>query len=130
MVADLLRKVETGDLEGFASSSILLDLRQAADGGGPRIADRLRELAAETSDRQRLLIEIQMDRVGLNTAGQSPGDCLDALRISKLRQRQARLQAAARSEGEEALQALSELQRISEEINRLVEGAPESERGV
>ena len=129
-VAGLLREVESGDLEGFASSSILLDLKQAADGGGSRIADRLKELKAEDSDRQRLLIEILMEPVGLNTEKQNPGECLNALRVKKLRQRQARLRGVARAGGEEELKALAELQRISEEINRLQEDLPpESNQG-
>ena len=129
-VAGLLREVESGDLEGFASSSILLDLKQAADGGGGRVADRLRELAAETSDRQRLLIEIQMEPVGLNKEKQRPRDCLDALRVFRLRQEQAELRAATRGSDEEARKALSELQRVSEEINRLQEDLPpESNQG-
>ena len=123
-VADLLRQTAPGELEGFASSSILLDLKQAADGGGARLTDRLKELAAEASDRQRLLIEIQMERVGLNTEKQSPKDCLDALRVSSLRQRQADLRAAARRGGDEALEALSELQSVSEEMDRLQQALP------
>lgn len=128
-VARLLREADPGELEGFVSSSILLDLKQAADDGGSRIADRLRGLAAETSDRQRLLIEIQMEPVGLNTEKQSPGECLDALRIVSLRQKLPALRATARGEGEEALAALAELQRISEEIDRLRRGSPASDRG-
>ena len=129
-VAGLLREVESGDLEGFASSSILLDLKQAADGGGSRVAAWLKELKAEDSDRQRLLIEILMEPVGLNTEKQNPGECLNALRVKKLRQRQARLRGVARAGGEEELKALAELQRISEEINRLQEDLPpESNQG-
>ena len=128
-VAVLLQQAEPGDLEGFASSSILLDLKQAADEGGARIADRLRELAAETSDRQRLLIEIQMDPVGLNTRKQSPQECLDALRVRRLRQQLPSLRAAARGGGEEALTALTELQKISEEIDRLQRDPPSPGRG-
>ena len=60
-----------------------------------------------------------MEPVGLNTAQQSPRDCLDALRLISLRQRQARLQGAARGDGDEALAALAEMQRVSEEIDRL-----------
>jgi len=118
-VAKLLLEAEPGELEGFSTSSILLDLKQAADGGGSRIADRLQELAAETSDRQRLLIEIQMDPVGLNTAKQSPRECLEALRVLRLRRKLPALRAATRGGGEEALAALAELQRISEEIDRM-----------
>ena len=129
-VAGLLREAESGDLEGFASSSILLDLKQAADGGGSRVAAWLKELKAEDSDRQRLLIEILMEPVGLNTEKQNPGECLNALRVKKLRQRQARLRGVARAGGEEELKALAELQRISEEINRLQEDLPpESNQG-
>ena len=129
-VAGLLREVESGDLDGFASSSILLDLKQAADGGGSRVAAWLKELKAEDSDRQRLLIEILMEPVGLNTEKQNPGECLNALRVKKLRQRQARLRGVARAGGEEELKALAELQRISEEINRLQEDLPpESNQG-
>ena len=128
-VASLLQAADPGELEGFVSSAILLDLKQAADGGAARLADRLRELAAETSDRQRLLIEIQMEPVGLNTEKQSPGECLDALRILSLRQKLPALRAAAGGDGEEALAALAELQRISEEIDRLRRGSPPSDRG-
>ncbi|MDE2972464.1 MAG: DNA primase [Acidobacteriota bacterium] len=128
-VASLLQEADPGELEGFVSSAILLDLKQAADGGGARLADRLRELAAEDSDRQRLLIEIQMEPVGLNTEKQSPGECLDALRILSLRQKLPPLRAAAGGDGEEALAALAELQRISEEIDRLQCGSPPSDRG-
>ena len=128
-VAELLREVDSEELKGFASSDLLLDLQQAAEGGGARLAHRIRELAAETSDRQRLLIEIQMEPVGLNTGKQSPGDCLDALRVSRLRDRQSGLRAAARGDGEEALEALSELQRVSEELDRLLSGSPAPDRG-
>ncbi|MDE2881612.1 MAG: DNA primase [Acidobacteriota bacterium] len=128
-VASLLQEADPGELEGFVSSAILLDLKQAADSGGARLADRLRELAAEDSDRQRLLIEIQMEPVGLNTEKQSPGECLDALRILSLRQKLPPLRAAAGGDGEEALAALAELQRISEEIDRLQCGSPPSDRG-
>ena len=128
-VARLLREVDPGELEGFVSSSILLDLKQAADGGGSRLADRLRELAAESSDRQRLLIEIQMEPVGLNTARHGPEACLDALRILSLRQKLPALRAAAGGNGEEALAALAKLQRINEEIDRLRRGAPPPGRG-
>ena len=128
-VARLLREAEPGELEGFVSSSILLDLKQAADGGGSRLADRLRGLAAETSDRQRLLIEIQMEPVGLNTEKQNPGECLDALRILSLRQKLPALRATARGDGDEALAALAELQRINEEVDRLRRGSAPSDRG-
>ncbi len=123
-VADLLRQAAPGELEGLASSSILLDLKQAADAGGARVASRLKELAAEASDRQRLLIEIQMEPVGLNTEKQNPKDCLDALSVLRLRQQQAKLRAAARGSGDEALDALSKLQLVSEEIDRLQEALP------
>ena len=123
-VADLLRQAAPGELEGFASSSILLDLKQAADAGGARVAGRLKELALEASDRQRLLIEIQMEAVGLNTEKQNPKDCLDALRVLGLRQQQAKLRTAARGSGDEALDALSQLQRVSEEIDRIQEALP------
>lgn len=121
-VADLLRETEPGDLEGFATSALLLDLKQAADGGGSRLAARLRELAAEASDRQRLLIQIQMEPVGLNTKEQNPRECLDALRVVALRRKLPQLRTAARGTGEEALGALAALQRISEEIDRLQHG--------
>ena len=127
-VASLLQAADPGELEGFVSSTLLLDLKQAADGGGARLADRLRELAAEDSDRQRLLIEIQMEPVGLNTEKQSPGECLDALRILSLRQKLPALRAAAGGDGEEALAALAELQRINEEIDRLHRGSPPPDR--
>ena len=123
-VADLLREVDAEELKGLATSELLLDLKEAAEGGGTRLAHRIRELAAETSDRQRLLIEIQMEPVGLNTRKQRPGDCFDALRLGGLRRKQAQLQAAGRGDGEEALAALSELQRVSEEIDRLLMGSP------
>lgn len=128
-VARLLLEAESGELEGFATSSILLDLKQAAAGGGSRIADRLQELAGETSDRQRLLIEIRMDPVGLNTGKQSPRECLEALRVLRLRQKLPPLRAAARGAGEEALAALRELQRISEEIDRMQRDPPSPGRG-
>ena len=124
-VASLLREAEPGDLEGFASSSILLDLKQAADGDGARLATRLEELANETSDpRQGLLIGILEDRVRLNTEKQTPRECLDALRLLKLRRKLPALRASARGDGEEALAALAELQRISEEMDRLQGGSP------
>ena len=118
-VAGLLRDAPSGDLEDFASSAILLDLKQAAEGGGVRIGARLEALKAEDSDRQRLLIAILMEPVGLNTRTQNPRDCLDALRVVRLRQEQARLRAAARGEGDDSLRALSALQMVSEELNRL-----------
>ena len=122
-VAPVLEAVEPEDLEGFASSDLLLELKQAAEGGGPRLADRIQELlAGEPTDGQQLLIEVLEHPVGLNTEKQSPGECLDALRILSLRQRLPALRAAARGDGEEALTALAELQQISEEIDRLRRG--------
>lgn len=128
--ASVLRAAESGDLEGFVSSDLLLDLKQAAEEGGPRLADRMQELlAGEPTDRQQLLIEVLEHRVGLNTEKQSPGECLDALRILRLRQKLPSLRAAAGGDGEEALAALAELQRISEEIDRLRQGSgPEGDR--
>ncbi len=128
--ASVLRAAESGDLEGFVSSDLLLDLKQAAEEGGPRLADRMQELlAGEPTDRQQLLIEVLEHRVGLNTEKQSPGECLDALRILSLRQKLPSLRAAAGGDGEEALAALAELQRISEEIDRLRQGSgPEGDR--
>ena len=121
-VARLLREAGPEELEGFASSALLLDLKQAAEGGGAQLTARLRELATEDSDTRRLLIEIQMERVGLNTKKQNPGDCLDVLKVSRLRRKQVRLQAAVRDDGEDALDAMSELQSVSEEIDRLQGG--------
>lgn len=123
-VADLLREVDAEELDGFASSELLHDLKEAAEGGGTRLAHRIQELLAETSDRQRLLIEIQMAPIGLNTKKQRPGDCLDALRLAGLRRKQAHLQAVGRGDGEEALEALSELQHVSEEIDGLLRDSP------
>ena len=118
--ATALRAAEPGDLEGFVSSDLLLDLKQAAGDGGPRLADRIQELlAGEPSGPQQLLIEALEHQVGLNTEKQSPGECLDALRIVSLRQKLPALRAAAGGDGEEALAALAELQRINEEIDRL-----------
>jgi hypothetical protein len=127
-VADLLRETEPGDLEGFVTSAILLDLKAAADGGGARLTARLGELVAEPSDRQDLLIRIRMERVGLNTEKQGPGECLDALRIVGLRRKLPQLRTATRGTGEEALAALAELQRVSEEIDRLQHGAAAPDR--
>ena len=128
-VAGLLQEVEPGDLERLASSPILLDLRQAAEEGGAGVTDRLRRLATENSDEQRLLIGIQMDRVGLNMEKQNPGECLDALRVLSLRRKLPALRAATRGEGEEALRALAEVQRTGEEIDRLQRGSPTPGRG-
>ena len=129
-VAAVLRAAEPGDLEGFVSSDLLLDLKQAAEGGGPRLADRMQEvLAGEPTDGQQLLIEVLEHPVGLNTEKQSPGECLDALRILSLRQKLPALRVSAGGDGEEALAALAELQRISEEIDRLRHGSgPEGDR--
>lgn len=127
-VARLLREASPEEFAGLVTSALLLDLKQAAEGGGARITTRLRELAAEVSDPQRLLIEIQMEPVGLNTEKQEPGDCLDALRVSRLRQKQVRLRAAVRDGGEASLDALSELQSVSEEIDRL-QSEPRREDG-
>ena len=122
-VATVLQATEPGDLEGFVSSDLLLDLKQAAEGGGPRLADRIQELlAGEPTDGQQLLIEVLEHPVGLNTEKQSPGECLDALRILSLRQKLPALRVAAGGDGEEAFAALAELQRISEEIDRLRHG--------
>ena len=65
-----------------------------------------------------------MEAVGLNTEKQNPKDCLDALRVLKLRQQQAKLRTAARGSGDEATDALSQLQRVSEEIDRIQEALP------
>ena len=129
-VARLLREAEPGDLEGFVSSDLLLDLKQAAESGGARLADRMRELlAGEPTGPQQLLIEVLEHQVSLNTGKQSPAECLDALRILSLRQKLPSLRAAAGGDGEEALAALAELQRISEEIDRLRQGSrPEGDR--
>ena len=70
-----------------------------------------------------------MEPVGLNTEKQNPGECLDALRILSLRQKLPALRATARGDGDEALAALAELQRINEEIDRLRRGSPASDRG-
>ena len=122
--ATVLGAAEPEDLEGFVSSDLLLDLKQAAEEGGPRLADRIRELlAGEPTDGQQLLIEILEHPVGLNTEKQSPGDCLDALRVPRLRDRQAKLRGVVRAGGDEAIAALAELQRISEEIDRLRQGS-------
>ncbi len=128
--ATALRTAEPGDLEGFVSSDLLLDLKQAAGEGGPRLAGRIQELlAAEPTGQQQLLIEALEHQVGLNTEKQSPEECLDALRIVSLRQKLPALRAAAGGDGEEALAALTELQRISEEIDRLRRGSPPPDRG-
>ena len=128
--ATVLEAAEPGDLEGFVSSDLLLDLKQAAAGGGPRLADRIQELlAGEPTDRQQLLIEVLEHPVGLNTEKQNPGDCLDALREPRLRDRQATLRGVVRGGGDEATEALVELQRINEEIDRLRQGSgPEGDR--
>lgn len=128
--ATVLGAAEPEDLEGFVSSDLLLDLKQAAEGGGPRLADRIQELlAGEPTDGQQLLIEILEHPVSLNMEKQSPGDCLDALRLPRMRDRQARLRGVVRAGGDEALTALTELQRISEEIDRLRRGSPPPGRG-
>jgi len=80
-------------------------------------------LAGEPTDGQQLLIELLEHQVGLNTEKQNPGECLDALRILSLRQKLPALRAAAGGDGEEALAALAELQRVSEEIDRLRQGS-------
>lgn len=128
--ADVLREVDSEDLGGFVSSDLLVDLKQAAEGGGRRLADRMSELlAAQPSDRQRLLIGILEHPVGLNTEKQSPRDCLDALRESRLRGRQAALRGTVRAGGDEATAALAELQRLNEEIDRLRRGSSASDAG-
>ena len=129
-VARLLREAEPGDLEGFVSSDLLLDLKQAGESGGSRLADRMQELLnGEPTDRQQLLIEVLEHQVALNTEKQSPGDCLDALRESRLRDRQAVLRGKVRAGGNEVTDALAALQRINEEIDRLRRGSAPSDRG-
>lgn len=129
-VARLLREAEPGDLEGFVSSDLLLDLKQAGESGGSRLADRMQELLnGEPTDRQQLLIEVLEHQVALNTEKQSPGDCLDALRESRLRDRQAVLRGKVRAGGNEVTDALAALQRINEEIDRLRRGSPASDHG-
>ena len=118
-VARLLRETLREELEGFASSALLLEMKRAADEGASSFADHFAAIAAEHSDRGRLLIGIRMEPVGLNTGKQNPRDCLDAVRLVGLRKRQARLQAAVREGSDEALALL---QKLSEEIDRLLRG--------
>lgn len=122
-VARNFRATDAADLEGFATSPLLLELKQAAEDGAESLAARLRQLAAEPGEEQRLLVGIQMEPVGLNTRHQSPQDCFDALRLSGLRRRLAGLQAAVRSADEGAEAPLREVQRLSEEMDSLLRGS-------
>ena len=120
-VARILRAADPADLEGFRTSPLLLDLKRAADAGAATTGDLFGEAAAEPGEKQRLLIEIRMEPVGLNTEKQRPQDCFDALRLSVLRRRLSRLRATVRS-AEDAEEPLRELQRVSEQVDALLRG--------
>ena len=119
-VAWQLGDTDPDDLRGWESSAILLALHEVAAEGGEGVREQLRRICSEDSPRQRLLIGVLMEpEPDCRTARLDPRGCLDAFRIWRLRERQPALRNRANSAGVDALHALQELQRISEEIEVL-----------
>lgn len=120
-VARLLRETGPEDLEGLATTPLLLEMREAAAAGREDWEGLVGRSAAEPGPVQRQVNEILMAPVPLNEEGQRPEDCFSALRLRRLRREQERLRAALRegaesAGGEDPLQEFQEVTREIEEV--------------
>lgn len=129
-IARLLRETGPEDLEGLATTPLLLAMKEAAAAGRDDWDGLVGRSAAEPGPVQRQVNEILMAPVRLNEEGQRPEDCFSALRLRRLRRDQERLRAAARegagggAGGEDTLRAILEVTREIEEVRaRMARGA-------
>lgn len=125
-VARLLRETGPEDLEGLATTALLLEMKEAAAAGRDDWEGLVGRSAAEPGPLQRQVNEILMAPVGLNEDGQRPEDCFAALRLRRLRREQERLRVRARegAEGEDTLREILEVTREIEEVRaRMARGA-------
>lgn len=129
-IARLLRETGPEDLEGLATTPLLLAMKEAAAAGRDDWDGLVGRSAAEPGPVQRQVNEILMAPVRLNEEGQRPEDCFSALRLRRLRRDQERLRAAARegagggAGGEDTLRAILAVTREIEEVRaRMARGA-------
>ena len=129
-VARLLRETGPEDLEGLATTALLLEMKEAAAAGREDWEGLVGRSAAEPGPVQRQVNEILMAPVRLNEEGQRPEDCFAALRLRRLRRDQERLRARARegaeggAAGEDTLREILEVTREIEEVRaRMARGA-------
>lgn len=129
-IARLLRETGSEDLEGLATTPLLLAMKEAAAAGRDDWEGLVGRSAAEPGPVQRQVNEILMASVRLDEDGQRPEDCFSALRLRRLRRDQERLRAAARegaeggAGGEDTLRAILEVTREIEEVRaRMARGA-------
>ena len=137
-VAEILRSTDSNDLQGFASSPLLLAMKKAAD-SEEDLEALLDGIAADGggdgNDRggrgdphsgreaiRRLLIGVEAEPVPLNTRKQTPQDCFDALRLRVLEGRLSGLRDAVRDAGVDVGTLLEELQGVGAEMDALRRG--------
>ena len=129
-IARLLRETGPEDLEGLATTPLLLAMKEAAAAGRDDWEGLVGRSAAEPGPVQRQVNEILMASVRLDEDGKRPEDCFSALRLRRLRRDQERLRAAVRegagggAGGEDTLRAILEVTREIEEVRaRMARGA-------
>lgn len=120
-VARLLRETGPDDLEGLATTPLLLEMKEAAAAGREDWEGLVGRAAAEPGPVQRQVNEILMAPVALNEEGQRPEDCFAALRLRRLRRDQERLRALARdgAEGAGSEDTLREILEVTREIEEV-----------
>lgn len=132
-VARLLLEAHPEDLEGLAVTPLLHLVKEAAERNGPvgqneidagggtgsALAALIREREPDFGPLRRLLVEIQLDPVGLDEETQSPADCFAALRLRRLQGYLQRLKGRAGAEGDDPGETLFEIQRVTREIQAL-----------
>lgn len=132
-VARLLLEAHPEDLEGLAVTPLLHLVKEAAErngpvgqneidaggGTGPALAALIREREPDFGPLRRLLVEIQLDPVGLDEETQSPADCFAALRLRRLQGYLQRLKGGVGAEGDDPGETLFEIQRVTREIQAL-----------
>ena len=126
-VARLLRESEREDLEGLATTPLLLAMKEAAAAGRDDWDGLVGQAAAEPGPVQRQVNEILMAEDRLDEDGPPPDACFAALRLERLRRDLPELRRALKpdeAEGEDTLRKIQEVAREIQKVQaRMVRGA-------